>query len=91
MEEEKEDMNVHFIIEDNLKVCPHVKLEIMEQEIKAVVGGSGAEVFLISEELFNDLVNICLKSLYLPVLNDILVPAWGRRTQKIKKVNTGEI
>jgi ABC-type dipeptide/oligopeptide/nickel transport system ATPase component len=91
VEDEKEDMNVYFIIEDNLKGCPHVKLEIMEQEINAVVGGSGAEVSFISKELFNDLVNICLKSLYLLVLNGILVSAWGRRTQKIKKVSTGEI
>jgi len=30
-------MNVYFIIKDNLKGCPHVKLEIMEQEINAVV------------------------------------------------------
>jgi hypothetical protein len=85
VEDKKEDMNVYFIIEDNLKGCPYVKLEIMEQEINAVVGGSGAEVSLISGELFNYLVNICLKSLYLPVLNGILVSPWGRRAQKIQK------
>jgi hypothetical protein len=37
VEVEQEDMNVYFIIEDNLKGCSHVKLEIMEQEINAVV------------------------------------------------------
>ena len=37
VEDEQEDMNVYIIIEDNLKGCPHVKLEIMEQEINAVV------------------------------------------------------
>jgi hypothetical protein len=37
VEDEQEDMNVYFIIEHNLKECPHAKLEIMEQEINAVV------------------------------------------------------
>jgi hypothetical protein len=37
VEDEQEDTNVHFKIEDNLKGCPRVKLEIMEQEINAVV------------------------------------------------------
>ena len=87
MEDEQEDMNVYFLIEDNLKGCPRVKLEIVEQQINAAVD-SGAEVSLISEELFNGLMNFRLQSLYSPVMSGILVSAVQKKNQE---ASTGEI
>ena len=83
MEDEQEDMNVYFLIEDNLKGCPRVKLEIVEQQINAAVD-SGAEVSLISEELFNGLMNFRLQSLYSPVMSGILVSAVQKKKSRSK-------
>lgn len=83
MKDGQEEMNVYFLIEDNLKGCPRVKLEIVEQQMNAAVD-SGAEVFLISEELLNGLMNFRLQSLYFSVMSGILVSAVQKKKSRGK-------
>jgi hypothetical protein len=46
---------IYFTNEGNLKGCPHVKLLVGNKGVTAIVD-SGAEISVVSENLFNKLV-----------------------------------
>jgi hypothetical protein len=67
---------VYYINEDNLTGCPYVRTEINREQVIAVVE-SGAEIYLLSEKLFNRLLDRGLLAPHIPVVNGTLVSAWG--------------
>jgi predicted aspartyl protease len=75
---------VFTIDEDKLRRCPHIKLMIGEQEVVALVD-SGAESWIISQELFESLINKGIPILHMPVIGCVLTSAFGRNLKRIKK------
>lgn len=55
--------------------CHYVRIEINREQVFAMVD-SGAEISLLSEELFNRLLDGGLHVLYIPVVNGTLISAW---------------
>jgi hypothetical protein len=83
-EYEPDGLIIYSINESNLKECPHVKLLIGYKEVTAIVD-SGAEISVLSENLFDELVACDMQVLILLVINGILISAWGSRTKRIRK------
>jgi hypothetical protein len=84
IESDRGDFGLNFINEDNLKECPHVRTEINGEQGIAVVD-SGAEVFLLSEELCNRLLAGGLLVLHIPVVSETLVFASGASSKENKE------
>ena len=68
--------DVYFINEDSLMGCPCIKIEISREQVIAVVE-SGAEIYLLSEKIFNRFLDRGLQVLHIPFVNGTLVSAWG--------------
>jgi hypothetical protein len=82
--EDPENVTMYFINEVNLRGCPHAKMTTGDKEIIALLD-SGAEVSVMSEELFNSLLERELKFLHIPVTNCVLSSAWLSKSKRIKK------
>lgn len=81
---ETSDQLVYFINDNNLRGCPQLELNFAGKRITAVID-SGAEVSIVSEELFNELEQMGVKILHVPVINGVLISAWRTRSKKIKR------
>jgi len=81
---EQEIGNIYYINENNLYGCPHVQLDIGEERLIAVLD-TGAEISLMPERIFKDLLAKVLRAPQLPVLNGALITAFGSRTKRIKR------
>ena len=82
--EEQEIVNIYYINENNLYGCPHVQLDIGEERLIAVLD-TGAEISLMPERIFEDLLAKGLRAPQLPVVNGALITAFGSRTKRIKR------
>ncbi|KDR14848.1 hypothetical protein L798_11488 [Zootermopsis nevadensis] len=78
------EVMIFYINEDNLHGCPQAKLKIGDKELIAILD-SGAEMSIISETLVDALIESGLKLLRIPVVNGVLISAWGSRTKMIRK------
>jgi len=58
--------------------CPHVQLDIGEERLIAVLD-TGAEISLMPERIFEDLLAKGLRAPQLPVVNGALITAFGSR------------
>jgi hypothetical protein len=65
---EQEIVIIYYINENNLYGCPHVQLDIGEERLIAVLD-KGADISLIPEEIFEDLLAKGLREPNLPVVN----------------------
>jgi transposase InsO family protein len=74
---------VFVINEDNLKRCPRVKLTIGDREVISLLD-SGADSAIMSTELFEYLMKDGLKFLQIPIVNCVLVTAFGNKSKKIR-------
>ena len=63
---------------------PHVQLDIDEERLIAVLD-TGAEISLMPERIFEDLLAKGLRAPQLPVVNGALLTVFGRRTKRIKR------
>jgi hypothetical protein len=75
---------VYVINESNLKGCPRVVLEIVDREVTAILD-SGAEISVMSEEVYNNLVAGGLQPFHFPVTGGVLISAFGARSKRIRK------
>jgi predicted aspartyl protease len=82
--EEQELVNVYYINENNLYVYLHVQLDICGEKLMAVLD-TGAEIFLIPEKIFKDLIAKGVKAPQLPVVNGALTTAFGNKTERIRR------
>jgi hypothetical protein len=64
--------------------CPHVQLDIGEEKLIAVLD-TGAEIYLILERIFEDLLAKGLRAPQLPVVKGALITVFGRRTKRIMR------
>jgi len=80
----QEIVHIYYINENNLYGCPHVQLEIDEERLTAVFD-KGAEISLMPERIFEDLLAKGLRAPQLPVVNGALITAFGSRTKRIKR------
>lgn len=81
---EKETVHIYYRNEDNLYGCPQVQLDIDEGRLTAVLD-TGAEISLMPERIFEDLLAKGLRVPQLPVVNGALITAFGSRTKRIKR------
>jgi hypothetical protein len=72
-----------FINENNLQGCSRVKVSIGKHELAAILD-CGSQTSLITEELYNKLISNGIESLEMPTQNDVLVSAFGNRTQGLR-------
>jgi hypothetical protein len=63
--------------------CPHVHLDIGKAKLLAVLD-MGAEISVLLERIFEDLLAKGLRAPQLPVVNGALITAFGNRTKRIK-------
>jgi predicted aspartyl protease len=82
--EEQEFSNVYYINENNLYGCLHVELNIGGEKLMAVLD-TGAEISLMLEKIFEDLLAKGVKAPQLPVVNGALTTAFGNKTKRIKR------
>jgi hypothetical protein len=78
-----QDTIVFTINEDNLKRCPRVKLIIGDREVISLLD-SGADNAIMSTELFEYLMKDGFKFLQIPIVNCVLVTAFGNKSKKIR-------
>jgi hypothetical protein len=67
-----------------LPASPHVELIFADKEVTVFVD-SGAEVCLMSERIYEELILAGLPTSELPIEEAILVTALGTRSKRIKK------
>jgi hypothetical protein len=77
-------MILYYINERGLRGCPHVKLTVGGKEIFALLD-SGAEISVLSGSLFGRLTEEGLRIFHIPVVNAVLLSAWGAKTKRTKK------
>jgi hypothetical protein len=80
----QEIVNIYYVNENNLYGCLHVQLDIGEAKLVAVLD-MGAEISVLLERIFEDLLAKGLRAPQLPVLNRVLITAFGNRTKRIKE------
>jgi hypothetical protein len=68
---------------DGLMSCPHLELELISTKVTALTD-TGANVTLMSQQLYEQLVSAGLPTEELPVKGTILVSAFGHKTARIK-------
>jgi len=69
--------------------CPHVQLDIGEEKLIAVLD-KGAEISLMPEIIFEDLLAKGLREPQLPVINRALITAFENRTKRIERLTSSE-
>jgi hypothetical protein len=77
------ELRLYYVNERKLQRCPHVELYIGCHPVTAVVD-SGSEATIISQEVYDKLINSNVQVLHIPITGAVLVSAWGNRTKKIK-------
>jgi predicted aspartyl protease len=80
---EQQIINIYYINENNLYGCPHVQLDIGEEKL-IVILDTGAEISLMPERIFENLLAKGIRASQLPVVNGVLVNAFGR-SKRIKR------
>jgi hypothetical protein len=78
---EQEIVSVYYINENNLYGCTHVQLDIGEEKLMAVLD-TGADISLMPERIFEDLLAKGLRAPQLPVVNGALMAAVGNRIKR---------
>jgi predicted aspartyl protease len=81
---EQEFVNIYYINENNFYGCPHVQLDVGEERLIAILD-TGAEISLVPERIFEDLLAKGVRAPQLPVVNGALITAFGSRTKRIKR------
>ena len=64
--------------------CLHVQLDVGEAKLVAVLG-TGEEISLLPERIFEDLLAKGFRAPQLPVVNGALITAFGNRKKRIKR------
>jgi hypothetical protein len=82
--------SVYFINESNLKSCPRASLRAGDKRFTAILD-SGAEIFVISEMIYDRLVESGIQILTILVVQGVLISAWGSKTKRIRKTGVGTI
>jgi hypothetical protein len=82
--EEQELVDIYYINKNNLYGCPHVQLDICGEKLIALLD-TGAEIFLMPEKIFKDLLAKGTKALQLLVVNGALTTAFGNKTKRIRR------
>jgi hypothetical protein len=82
--EEITDVVVLFINEASLANSPQVQIKLHEFQFTAILD-SGSEVNLISERVYEKLIDAGLQVPTLPVEGVVLVSAFGRRSKRIRR------
>ena len=77
------ELKIYYVNEREFHNCPHVRMHVGGQPIIAVVD-SGSEATVLVQELFNKLAASSIQMLHIPIMNAILILAWGNCTKKIK-------
>jgi hypothetical protein len=80
---EQEVVNIYYINENNLYGCPHAQLDVGREKL-IVVWDTGAEISLMPERIFEELLANGLRAPQLPVVNGALITAFGGRTGRTK-------
>jgi hypothetical protein len=80
---DQETVNIYYINENNLYGCSHVQLDIGEKKLTAVLD-TGAKISWMPERVFENLLAMGLRAPQLPVVNGVLITAFGRRTKRKK-------
>ena len=75
---------IYYINENSLYGCPYVQLDISDEKLIAVLD-TGAEIPLMPERVFEDLLAKGLRAPQLPVVNGALITAFGSRSKRIKR------
>jgi hypothetical protein len=70
---------VYYIGGKNPNTCPHIKAQIGNKSVYCLLD-SGAEISLINDELFDQLMEDGVELLTLPVSNVILASAFGAKS-----------
>lgn len=73
-----------FISESNRHECPRVKIQIVNQEVSALID-TGCELSLMNEHVFNNLKHHGLEYLELPTQHVNLVSAFNRKSNRVKR------
>jgi hypothetical protein len=82
-EDDTTNVVVYFINGEHLMGCPHVKLNMAGKEVVAVLD-SGAEISVLSGELYNYIKSKEVRMLEVPVIGGVLLSAWGSKTKRIR-------
>jgi hypothetical protein len=72
-----DELQVYYINDDNLNSCPHVDVSFGLD--------SGSEKSIISEKIYDKLIEAGVPILELSLQNVVLVIAFGNRTRRIRK------
>jgi hypothetical protein len=83
--DENTDCVVLFINESKLGHSPHIKIKISNKIVLNAILDSGSEVNLLSEEIYGELSESGFDIPVLPVENIVLVPAFGRKSKRIRQ------
>jgi hypothetical protein len=81
---ENDVIYLHYVNQQNVERCPQIKFLIGNHPCSAVID-TGCEASLISEQLYEDLKSRGVESLELPTQNLVLVGAFSRKEQRVKK------
>jgi hypothetical protein len=83
-DEEQEVVNIYYINENNLYACTHVQLDINGETLIAVLD-TEAEISLMPEKIFVDLVAKGLRAPQLPLVKRALLNVFGSKTKRVKR------
>jgi len=75
---------LHYVNEQNLGSCPQVRFPIGSHQYSAVLD-TGYEASILSEQLYNELEANGVESLELPAQNVVLVGAFSRKGNRVRK------
>jgi len=82
--EEQEFVNIYYINESNLYGCPHVELDIGGEKLMAILD-TRAQISLMPERIFEELLTIGVKAPQLPVVNGALTTMFRNKTKGIRR------
>jgi len=80
----KAEVTMYFINNENMKNCPHIDIKIGNRNVKGVID-MGSEISLITEDLYAHLLSQGLEILEVKLQSTVLVTVFGSRSQRIKK------
>jgi hypothetical protein len=86
---------LHFVNQNNLGNSPQVKFNLGAQQYSAILD-TGCEASIMSENLYREFKALGVESLELPTQNLVLVGAFSRKEQRVRKqvyltLNFGEV
>src|SRR5215510_4582257 len=84
LDAEEDVIYLHYVNQQNVESCPQVNFFIGTHPYSAVLD-TGCEASIMSERLYSELKSRGIESLELPTQNLVLVGAFGRKEQRVKK------